>query len=123
MKSFNEIINSGISRLGEEERQSLKPTGHVPDDENGVFKVDKLKIIVTVDRDKNETMEYISISKDNFKRPGMLEIGKVIQLFWYDHEINDVCRLGIKSNIIHLRRIQRTHYMKAPYASKTAIYS
>lgn len=126
MKNFDEIINNGVIRWSERENDSLKPTGHVSDNENGVFKVGNLMVMVTVERDKDEIVEYVSISKKGLKKPGILEIGKVIQLFWHDHEIDNVCRLGIKSDIIHLRRRREfdvNNYAEVQYASESASYS
>lgn len=42
MKSFEKIISNKVKRLTEKEEACLYR--HVPDDENGVFKFDKLVI-------------------------------------------------------------------------------
>ena len=102
MKNFDEIINNGVIRWTEAEKDSL--INHAPDGKNGVFKIGRLMIIVTTEHIKGAIVECISVSRLGNRKPNTEEIEIIKELFWGEDEAKVVSRLFIKSDIIHLRK-------------------
>jgi hypothetical protein len=82
---------------------------HVPDDENGVFKIGKLGIVVTTEHIEGAIVEYVSVSRPGNKKPSLEEIEMIKELFWKTDEVKDVSRIYVQSNVIHLNRKQVVH--------------
>lgn len=107
MKNFDEIINGGVIRWTEKEKDAL--IGHVPDHENGVFKIGKLGVIATTESVDDMITEHVSVSRSGIKKPSAKEIEMVKNLFWNTYEAKDVSRLYVPSDVIHLIRKQFVH--------------
>jgi|GEM_PF-2924175 len=126
MRNFDEIINDGITRWIEREEESLYPTGHVADNENGVFKIGRLMIIATTEHVNGEIVECVSGSLPGNEILSIEDIEDVKAIFWNDNELKDVSRVCVRSSIVHLHRKQIVHAdrcLEVRHAGKSASYS
>ncbi|WP_378953929.1 hypothetical protein [Pelosinus sp. sgz500959] len=126
MRNFDDIINDGVIRWTEREKESLYPTGHVPDDENGVFKLGNLMVIVTTEHLKGEIVECVSASLPSHIMLNSEDIEDIKIMFWETNELKDVIRVNAWPSITHLHRKRIIHTddcSEVRHASNPASYS
>lgn len=107
MRSFDEIISNGVVRWTEREKECL--IDHIPDEQNGAFKIGELLIIATTEHLKGEIFEHVSVSLPGIIKPDQEDIELIKELFWKAEEIQEVRRLYVPSQVIHLNRKKVVH--------------